>query len=631
MTQVWTRLSARSTSQFFKLSPKGARTEPALQPPRARHFSGVQATSVTNATIQGLPPLKEGNVHVSRTEYQVNANDDFVKDYRELAKMPIWDKVFSKVPHTFHALDVCCGTGRWANAFSDIVCRERGVVVPCDFLDWCQESLTVLEKRKSEMPNIKLVKADQHDLGRRGSHTFNASSYDLVVNMHGLYGLPPKVLRPALTFMHNMLREGGQLVIALGSEDSLYQKIPAKLEADGILDERFTSVPQVLEACRELGIEIECNSLLYYEEYDANDKEKVDRFVFDECVGNTFTADGTPKFTKEQLWESLKPLVHQYLDASTNRYKFKQDISILTLKKNAYVPDMLSNDSFYDDAYVLRRHASTMQSSMMEFLKSSGQDAVWSGVQPRANKRLNMLTIGCGDGEVDFALLDSFVKSEAVTGVDVVALEPNERHTNKFSDELPKQSWYGSDVTVSVENKVWHPSSMYPAADGEMPDVALFAHVLYYFDDKAAAIKGAVQQVRPGGTAVIIHQGAEGVPEIQEKLLPRLRGNTADMFTSATIEEVLQELQDGSDEVASFCNYKIDAYMNTKETVKGTPDGVQIMSFCLESDLRAANHEQISSVTKEFALKSSPGPVPGHDGEGPFMYEPVHCFVIKRR
>lgn len=273
-----------------------------------------------------------------------------------------------------------------------------------------------------------------------------------------------------------------------------------------------------------------------------------------------------------------------------------------------------------------------MQSSMLNFLRSSGKEAIWSTLPAPARKRLNMSTIGCGDGELDFALLDAFGSSDATNGIDLLALEPNKDLREKFAEDLPKQKWYNKgDIKVSLESTLFDPSTQYKAADGELQDVLLIAHVLYYFPDKVEALRGVLRQVKPGGTVVVVHQAKTGVPEIQEVVLPKLRGSSSlsDMFTADDIENILKN--DLSDEVASFVNHEIPAHMNTEEVLKTSEDGVKIMSFCVECDLRAATPQQVNFVMKEFQQKSAVGKVDGHTGDGPFMYEPVHCFVIQRK
>lgn len=137
-----------------------------------------------------------------------------------------------------------------------------------------------------------------------------------------------------------------------------------------------------------------------------------------------------------------------------------------------------------------------------------------------------------------------------------------------------------------------------------------------------------IRQVKHGGRIMVVHQARRGVPEIQEKVLPSLRGSLKDMFTADDIERILKSSL--ANEVSSFVNHEVPAHMNTADVLNGSGEGLKIMSFSVEADLRAATEDQVSFVRSQFEQKSASGPVFGHAGDGPFMYEPVHCFVINR-
>jgi len=80
-------------------------------------------------------------------------------------------------------LDICCGTGRWIQAFNDIVLTPDVTVVPdVDFLDLCTNSLEVLRQRIPQMININAKEVINqcatkiHDMNKK---------YDLITNCHG--------------------------------------------------------------------------------------------------------------------------------------------------------------------------------------------------------------------------------------------------------------------------------------------------------------------------------------------------------------------------------------------------------------------------------------------------------------
>merc|ERR1712150_162982 len=128
-----------------------------------------------------------------------------------------------------------------------------------------------------------------------------------------------------------------------------------------------------------------------------------------------------------------------------------------------------------------------------------------------------------------------------------------------------------------------------------------------------------------GGRVVVIHQAAKGVPELQQNLLPLIRGSTQDMFTADNIENLLnRELKD---DITGYVRHDIDAFLDISEVVKGSPNGIKIMSFCLEADHRTASDATLKQSIAAFQQRSQHSAEPGRIG-GPFMPEPVVCFVI---
>jgi SAM-dependent methyltransferase len=265
----------------------------------------------------------------------VSAADDFVKDYREIAGMPLWDNLFEKhpegkkqLPQSFRALDTCCGTGRWAQAFSELVLQPRKLTATCDFFDLCEDSLGVIRNRLPGFSNIDAGEVIPGDLSKLGAAGVPASTYDLVVNMHGLYGVPKILLPPALQGMHDSLVPGGIMVIALGMKASPYQQIPMQIGVPS------TDSDDVIEALDRLGLQFTVTDLVYHEAYEASDKEGVLRFLMDECGGNIFPVDKVDQAMDiDQSLAAIKPYADSHFDTASAEYKFKQDIAVITVQK----------------------------------------------------------------------------------------------------------------------------------------------------------------------------------------------------------------------------------------------------------------------------------------------------------
>ena len=66
------------------------------------------------------------------------------------------------------------------------------------------------------------------------------------------------------------MKSEGQLIVALGSEASLYQRIPTALRDLGMLGKLYTSVFEVFAACKPLGLEVSAECLVYQEEYSSH-------------------------------------------------------------------------------------------------------------------------------------------------------------------------------------------------------------------------------------------------------------------------------------------------------------------------------------------------------------------------
>jgi len=300
-----------------------------------------------------------------RKHYQVGASLDFVKDYRELGALPAWDDALARHGADMRVLDVCCGTGRWAQAFSEHLLTRRNVKVAASFTDICEDSLEVLRKRLPALAGFSVEKVVQANIGaEQDKQRLPNDAFDVVTNMHGLYGLPAVVLPAAIDFMASKLKSDGQLIVALGSEDSLYQRIPAALHDLGMLGKRYSSVFEVLAACKELGLEVTADSLVYHEEYSSQDRAGLERFVMEECVGNTFSVEDAPQFTTENVFKVLEPLLSSYYHEASDTFRFRQDVSVLHIRR-AKMPDVVSDRQRSAASYELRESVLTAQSNAL--------------------------------------------------------------------------------------------------------------------------------------------------------------------------------------------------------------------------------------------------------------------------
>lgn len=598
------------------------------------------------------------------------ALNDPVSDYRALAGLPLWSDLLHLYSHggNVRVLDVCSGTGRWMQAFAEMVLPEqeqlksRDAPTACnmDSVDLCNDSLSVLKQRRSilqehgKIGTGKIKFADATILSPD-----EVAAYDIVTNMHGLYGFPgtdaegspSPALQDVLKRMMRSLKPGGTLVISIAHRHSLeqpsfYDRIGRELSEMGITDAPYACAEDVLAAFASLGIDcgmnnpLSCNmrpndtatlqTLTYSEQIHADDKDSLKRFVLEESGANSFpsTFDGGGSHTEKKVSKYLMSLAKsENWDEGANCYRFPQRIGVFTFRKSALMPDIISRhltgDSFYNEAYSRRRQASSQHKNTMTWLKSNAANLL-----PEKGRTLRILSIGCGNGDLELALLDACSPEQSVH---VIGLEPSDEMRMEFMESISKRSkafrhkkkFTLSDVELSEENSI---DNLF--GNGEEPfDLVVLGQVLYYFKNAAEIIDRAQQSARvDGGRVIVIHQWRQGVPEVQKTATVALRNCTANMLTS---NDIVAQLGN----VDGIVVDQIPALLDLSEVLKGTDVGKQIMSFTLEVDLRGASESVLHQCQQLFTENSSfvehdidgSGP-PG--APGPFLQETVTAIML---
>lgn len=274
------------------------------------------------------------------------------------------------------------------------------------------------------------------------------------------------------------------------------------------------------------------------------------------------------------------------------------------------LPDMISSsDGYYKRAYDLRRQASTMQRNTITWLKD------YSRKLSMTSEVLHVLSVGCGDGELDFPLLRSLGASH--TCICYTGLEPDESSQDSFqvqTQDIPNVEIILHGITFE--------EFLRTRQDNEKYDLVVLAHVLYYFPDISSVLQDSLGLLRENGKVLVLHQSARGVPEIQKVLLPKLRGNTNNMLCSDTVELALNTMQ------LKYVREDVDAYLDISEMVKKSEDGIAVMSFCLEADHREASDDTIENSCQEFVKMQVLEAEKSRQG-GPFVKEGVSIFTIK--
>lgn len=186
------------------------------------------------------------------------------------------------------------------------------------------------------------------------------------------------------------------------------------------------------------------------------------------------------------------------------------------------MPDIISshlgNGSFYNKAYTVRREASSHFSNATSWFNKNAKN-----IFPEDTSDTRMLSIGCGNGELELALLDACPEHT----VHFLGLEPSGDMRSEFIQN------------ISMRNNKFQNKKNFTLSDAEFAstcakggvaenfapfDVVILGHVLYYFDDPTEVIRKARELTRDDGRVLVVHQAAKGIPEVQEVITPALRG-----------------------------------------------------------------------------------------------------------
>ncbi|MEO1430682.1 MAG: class I SAM-dependent methyltransferase [Cyanobacteria bacterium J06633_8] len=286
-----------------------------------------------------------------------------------------------------------------------------------------------------------------------------------------------------------------------------------------------------------------------------------------------------------------------------------------SLHNNKFVAPPL-DDKFYAESYELRKAASTMTVAAIEWFQNN-LTALLEGSYSPSHKEdiLSVLSIGSGEGDIDIEIIQSLLPQINSSGkkLKYVALEPNPIHRDRFLERLEKVG-FDENVEVSVSEDCFEPGKF---ESEEKYDLVLLTHVLYYFDDPCQAIQSALAQTKENGRVVIIHQTATGIPQIQQEHMLAAKGDLNEMFTTEDIKNLLDRKSHNHQ------YYHVDARLDVTECLQGLENGVKIMSFCMECDLRQLQESKFAKILQAFWRLAEI-----EDSGKAYIEEPIGVFVL---
>lgn len=176
----------------------------------------------------------------------------------------------------------------------------------------------------------------------------------------------------------------------------------------------------------------------------------------------------------------------------------------------------------YDEIYRRRRSVSTMHEVAMAW--SVEQVRRWRTASPSATFRI--LSIGCGDGELDVAIIAA---AESAGATAYVGCDVNAESLRVFAERA-------ATAPLASEVRLVH-APVGELSELERFDLVLLSHSLYYFDDPAAVVVDALDRhCAPGGRVVVVHSGHDGVPAMTKQALGSRPFTTAEEIVDAVRE-----------------------------------------------------------------------------------------------
>lgn len=246
-------------------------------------------------------------------------------------------------------------------------------------------------------------------------------------------------------------------------------------------------------------------------------------------------------------------------------------------------PTVLPSSVGYDAVYRLRRSQSTMADDATTWATTSA--ARWAATRP-AGEPLRILSIGCGDGSLDAALIGAARRHGPVRYVgcdldaDSLAVFQGLLHRDLDGPDVVATLVHGPYQRLLDDER----SEYEHLLDGERFDVVLLAHVLYYVDDPATAVVSLIaSRCAIDGRLVIIHSGYRGVPELVERVL-----GVVPFVTAEAIAHGLAEAGIGVAPVSLPGRLCID------DAIVDSPIGRALLAFIVErNDLSDDERERL--------------------------------------
>lgn len=221
----------------------------------------------------------------------------------------------------------------------------------------------------------------------------------------------------------------------------------------------------------------------------------------------------------------------------------------------------------YQSAFALRRSVSTMAEVAKRQLGSYALES--AAIAVAEGRPIRILSIGCGDGDLDLAVLE---RLSGVADVDYLGVEVNATSANLFQQSIEA---FRNKFVGHLNFEIRAGSAEQLPDVGSGVDLVVMSHVLYYFADPVTLVRNYLHRAcRIDGRLVIVHSGWGGIPQLMADvpgLTPFLHAE--DIFGALATAGLRVQRE------------VLPTELDVSDILEQSPRGWQILGFCIERDV----------------------------------------------
>jgi SAM-dependent methyltransferase len=196
--------------------------------------------------------------------------------------------------------------------------------------------------------------------------------------------------------------------------------------------------------------------------------------------------------------------------------------------------------------------------------RSDQRELIVGWLSDRITRRtgpVSVLSVGCGDGQVDAAIAERLTHDDHDREVRYVGIEPFDGSASRFAGRMNAIGRPGLSTDV-------HVAPFHEVELEETFDVITFVHSLYYVPDVEAAVRDACRLLKPGGELLLLSAPRGVLNQLVGVLAPPVEGHQqwfsddvslglaacgADITVAETgTLEAVVDLTDADDDVLDF-------------------------------------------------------------------------------